>query len=63
MCGAGLISYIKLSIAAILRRRHKKALVNYGIATQAGSSVGAVMAFILINYAKVLHSVPKKQCG
>ncbi|XP_065212064.1 solute carrier family 52, riboflavin transporter, member 3-A-like isoform X1 [Planococcus citri] len=62
MFGAGLISYIKLSIAAILRRRHKKALFNYGISTQIGSTIGALVAFILIIYANVLHSVPKKKC-
>lgn len=60
--GAGLISYIKLSIAAILRRRHKKALFNYGVATQVGSTVGAILAFIVINYAKLLQDMPKKKC-
>lgn len=62
MLGSALISYMKLSIAAIFRRKHQKGLINYGLVTQVGSAAGSVISFILINYLKLFQAVPEQKC-
>ncbi|XP_050427065.1 solute carrier family 52, riboflavin transporter, member 3-A isoform X2 [Adelges cooleyi] len=52
----GCASYIKLSIAAVLRKQGNKGLFYYGCVTQFGSATGALAAFYIINIAKLLNS-------
>ncbi|XP_029635078.1 solute carrier family 52, riboflavin transporter, member 3-A [Octopus sinensis] len=46
------ITYSKLSIATIFRRQGRKGMYWYGAVSQAGSAVGSIIMFILVN---VLH--------
>ncbi|GAB0092323.1 solute carrier family 52, riboflavin transporter, member 3-A [Sergentomyia squamirostris] len=52
----GLISYMKLSITSIFRFQGGKSLVWVGGVSQIGSFVGAILAFVLINYAEIFTS-------
>ncbi|XP_075217538.1 solute carrier family 52, riboflavin transporter, member 3-A-like isoform X2 [Lycorma delicatula] len=52
----GLVSYVKLSIAALFRREGGQGLFWYGAVTQAGAFVGSITVFYLINYAQLLKS-------
>ncbi|XP_050532235.1 solute carrier family 52, riboflavin transporter, member 3-A-like isoform X4 [Daktulosphaira vitifoliae] len=52
----GCASYVKLSIAAILRNQGNKGLFYYGCITQIGSASGALIAFYIINIAKMLNT-------
>ena len=51
----GILSYAKVSIAGWCRRRGKSSLFYYGSFTQAGSAVGAVLAFVLVNYTGIFQ--------
>ncbi|KAK3912212.1 Riboflavin transporter 2 [Frankliniella fusca] len=52
----GLISYIKLAIATRFRKNGGKGLFWYGVMTQVGSAVGAVVGFVLLNYTELFKS-------
>lgn len=52
----GCASYVKLSIAAVLRNRGNKGLYYYGCITQIGSTAGALIGFYLINVVQLLKS-------
>ncbi|XP_055706279.1 solute carrier family 52, riboflavin transporter, member 3-B-like [Phlebotomus papatasi] len=52
----GLISYMKLSITSIFRFQGGKSLVWVGGVSQVGSFTGAILAFVLINYAGIFIS-------
>lgn len=52
----GVISYVKMSIAALIRREGGKGLFWYGTVTQLGAAVGSVIMFYLINIAKMFTS-------
>ncbi|XP_055376492.1 solute carrier family 52, riboflavin transporter, member 3-like isoform X2 [Condylostylus longicornis] len=52
----GVVSYIKLSITAIMRLQAGKSLVWTGAISQAGSAVGSIIGFCLINYTKIFIS-------
>lgn len=45
----GLSTYSKVGIAGLLRPWGSSGLFWYGVATQAGALVGAVVAFVLVN--------------
>lgn len=52
----GCASYVKLSIAAVLRNEGNRRLFHYGCITQIGSALGASIGFYLINIAQILKS-------
>ncbi|XP_059177731.1 solute carrier family 52, riboflavin transporter, member 3-like [Physella acuta] len=52
--GVFTMTYCKVSIATEFRSEGKRALMWVGAATQAGSLVGAIVTFVLINVYKVL---------
>lgn len=52
----GTVSYIKLSIAAVLRNKGNKGLFYYGCVTQIGSTMGALIGFYIINVLQLLKS-------
>ncbi|XP_011498762.1 PREDICTED: solute carrier family 52, riboflavin transporter, member 3-like [Ceratosolen solmsi marchali] len=51
----GFISYVKLIITSVFRRKSEKTLFLVGVAMQAGSACGAILSFIVINYTKLLQ--------
>lgn len=57
----GLISYVKLIITSVFRRKSEKTLFNVGVAMQVGSACGAVLSFVLITYTSLLQE--QKPCG
>lgn len=50
----GFISYLKLIITAVFRRKSEKKLFHVGVVIQVGSACGAVLSFALINYTTLL---------
>lgn len=52
----GCASYVKLSIAAVLRNEGNRGLFFYGCITQIGSTAGALIGFYLINIVQLLKS-------
>lgn len=52
----GLISYVKLSITAILRNEGGRSLVWVGSVAQIGSALGAICSFLLINQTNIFVS-------
>ncbi|XP_025409607.1 solute carrier family 52, riboflavin transporter, member 3-A isoform X2 [Sipha flava] len=52
----GCVSYVKLSIAAVLRDEGSRGLFHYGCITQIGSTFGALIGFYLINVVQILKS-------
>ncbi|XP_060849764.1 riboflavin transporter 2 isoform X1 [Rhopalosiphum padi] len=52
----GCASYVKLSIAAVLRNEGNRGLYLYGCITQIGSTAGALIGFYLINVVQLLKS-------
>ncbi|XP_027844421.1 solute carrier family 52, riboflavin transporter, member 3-A isoform X2 [Aphis gossypii] len=52
----GCASYVKLSIAAVLRNEGNRGLYLYGCITQIGSLSGALIGFYLINILQLLKS-------
>lgn len=62
MTGSGLVSYVKLSIASIFRRKHEAGLINYGFMTQVGSLLGAMLSFVLVNYLHLFREEQNKTC-
>ncbi|XP_069700255.1 solute carrier family 52, riboflavin transporter, member 3-A isoform X2 [Periplaneta americana] len=52
----GLITYVKVSIASVLRLQEGRALFWCGAVQQMGSAVGAILFFFLINYTKLFTS-------
>lgn len=51
----GLMSFAKVSIATVLRLRGRSALLWCGIVTQAGSALGAILMFIIVNQLGLFH--------
>lgn len=51
-----LMSYGKMCIAYILRQEGRNALFWCGVSTQAGSAIGALIMFVLINTYRLFHS-------
>ena len=58
VCVTGLFSYCKVTIAAILRDEGRQALLWCGALTQAGSAVGALIMFVLVNVFNLFKSAP-----
>lgn len=52
----GCSSYVKLSVAAILRNEGNRGLFYYGCITQIGSTIGAMIGFYIINVVHLLKS-------
>ena len=52
------LSCVKVTLATILRDGGQNALFWYGAVTQAGSAVGAALAFILVNVLQLFTSKP-----
>jgi len=52
----GLFTYVKVSIATLLRSEGKRGLFWCGSVTQFGSAVGAVATFFVVNFANVFES-------
>lgn len=52
----GLVSYIKLSITSIFRYQGGQSLVWIGAVSQAGSTVGAVISFCLVNLTDIFET-------
>ncbi|KAJ8670376.1 hypothetical protein QAD02_001635 [Eretmocerus hayati] len=50
-----LISYMKLIITSVFRRKSEETLFGVGIVMQAGSACGAVLSFLLINFTSLLQ--------
>lgn len=53
-----LMSYVKVSIAALFRQEGKKALLWVGGISQVGSAIGALVTFLLVNVYNVFVSAP-----
>ncbi|KAL8606106.1 hypothetical protein ACOMHN_032113 [Nucella lapillus] len=47
------LTYTKVSVAGVLRRVGRRALLWYGAATQTGALIGAVTGFVLVNEVKM----------
>lgn len=48
----GLLTYVKVSVAFILRMEEGKGDTNlfwFGVSTQVGSAIGSIIAFVLVN--------------
>lgn len=52
----GLISYIKLCITTVFRYQGGASLVWVGAVSQAGSFIGAIVTFAIVNYTGVFVS-------
>jgi len=52
----GCASYVKVSIAAVLRNEGNRGLFHYGCITQVGSLIGSLIGFYLIDVAQLLKS-------
>ena len=52
----GLIGFIKMGITTLFRPDPGRGLYYTGVATQVGSLVGAIITFILVNYAKIFQT-------
>lgn len=52
----GMMVFAKVSIATVLRLENHNALQWYGIITQVGSALGAVLMFVLINVMGLFHA-------
>lgn len=52
----GLLAYLKLSIASLFHREGGRGLFWYGIVTQAGAALGAVISFYIVSYAELFKS-------
>ncbi|XP_058802096.1 solute carrier family 52, riboflavin transporter, member 3-A-like [Phymastichus coffea] len=57
----GLISYVKLIITSVFRKKSEKTLFQVGVAMQVGSACGAVLSFVIINYTGWLREY--KSCS
>ncbi|XP_039277026.1 solute carrier family 52, riboflavin transporter, member 3-A isoform X1 [Nilaparvata lugens] len=53
---SGMVSYVKLSIAAIFRREGGKGLFWYGAVTQAGAALGSITMFYIVNFTNIFKS-------
>ena len=51
----GLISYVKLIITSVFRRKSEKTLFSVGMVMQAGSACGAIISFVLTNFTSLLQ--------
>ena len=49
----GVMTYVRVSVAQLMRAQGDAPLFYSGCVTQAGSAVGAVVAFLLVNVANV----------
>ncbi|XP_011874232.1 PREDICTED: solute carrier family 52, riboflavin transporter, member 3-A-like [Vollenhovia emeryi] len=52
----GLIGFVKMSITTLYRLDPGRGLYYTGVATQIGSLIGAIITFVLVNYAKVFQT-------
>ena len=55
----GLLTYVKVSIAFILRMQEGKGDRNlfwFGVFTQVGSAIGSIVAFVLVNVFQLFQS-------
>lgn len=55
---AGFFSYTKVCIAVIFRTQGRRGLLWYGAVTQAGSAVGSIIMFVLVNIFQFFMSAP-----
>ncbi|KAL5283314.1 SLC52A3 family protein [Megaselia abdita] len=58
----GFVSYVKLCITTVMRSQGGKSLVWVGAITQLGATLGAVIIFVLINFAKVFTATEEAAC-
>lgn len=58
----GFVSYVKLCITTVMRSQGGKSLVWVGGITQLGATLGAVIIFVLINFAKVFTATEEATC-
>lgn len=54
----GFFSYVKVCIGVIFRTQGRRGLLWYGVVTQAGSAVGSIIMFVLVNVLKLFTSAP-----
>ncbi|XP_069114053.1 solute carrier family 52, riboflavin transporter, member 3-B-like [Argopecten irradians] len=54
-----LMTFSKVSIATLFRREGRKALFWCGVVTQVGSTVGAILTYILVNETDIFQSAPE----
>lgn len=52
----GLLAYLKLSIASFFHREGGHGLFWYGVATQVGATLGALVSFYIVSYAELFES-------
>lgn len=52
----GLLAYLKLSIASFFHREGGRGLFWYGVVTQVGATLGAVVSFYIVSYAELFES-------
>ncbi|OWF37993.1 solute carrier family 52, riboflavin transporter, member 3-B-like [Mizuhopecten yessoensis] len=53
-----LMTFSKVSIATLFRREGRKALFWCGVVTQVGSTIGALVMYILVNETDIFQSAP-----
>ncbi len=48
-----LFTYVRVSVATILRNKGQSGLLWCGAVSQCGSTIGAIAAFVVLNYTSV----------
>ena len=51
----GLFTYVKVSVATLLRSEGKRGLFWCGAVTQAGSAIGSVITFLLVTETTIFQ--------
>ncbi|KAK7463949.1 hypothetical protein BaRGS_00038061 [Batillaria attramentaria] len=52
------LTFAKISVASVMRKVGRRALIWYGAATQSGALLGALTGFVLVNEIKVFKDAP-----
>lgn len=52
----GLFTYVKVSIATIMRINGKRGLFWTGVFTQVGSIIGALISFSVVNFTQIFQT-------
>lgn len=55
MSFSGVITFVRVQIANLMREDGAQPLFWSGAVTQAGSAAGAVIAFVLVNKTSIFH--------
>ena len=58
ICCTMVMVYTKVSIAAVMRSQGRLSLIWTGASTQAGSFIGAILAYLMVNYLGVFRDAP-----